>query len=70
MEIQQLIKDLLFGIAPITAGVYLFDKDSPINIFISILLLIFGCVIIGILVWNYIEREKAMRSSFGFGYLK
>lgn len=66
METKELIKELMFGVAPIGAGVYLFEK----NILVSSLLLLFGCIVISILVWNYLEREKAMRSSYGFGYLK
>ncbi len=66
MEIQQLIKELTFGVAPIGAGVYLFEK----NILISSLLLLFGCVLLGVLVDNYLKREKVMRSMCGYGYLK
>lgn len=66
METKELIKELMFGVAPISAGVYLFEK----NIIVSFLLLLFGCIIIGILVWNYLQREKAMRSSYGYGYLR
>lgn len=66
MELIDLVKDFIFGVAPISAGVYLFDK----NMYISSFLLFFGCVIIGILVWNYIEREKALRRTYGYGYLK
>lgn len=64
--ITDLIKELLFGVAPLGAGVYLFDK----NILVSILLMIFGCVIICILVWNFIEREKVLRRHCGYGHLK
>lgn len=64
--VKEFIKELLFGVAPLAAGVYLFDK----NILVSILLLIFGCVIICILVWNFVEREKALRRTYGYGYLK
>ncbi len=66
METKELIKELTLGITPIGAGVYLFDK----NILVSLSLLLFGCVIIGILVDNYLKREKAMRSHCGLGYLK
>ena len=66
METKELIKELTFGVAPIGAGVYLFEK----NILVSVLLLIFGCVIIGILVDNYLKREKALRRHCGYGYLK
>jgi len=70
MEIKGLIKELMFGVAPIGAGVYLFDETNLIKMIVSITLLIFGCIIISILVWNFIKREKAMRSAYGFGYLK
>jgi len=70
MNTQELIKELIWGVAPIGAGVYLFDKSSSINLIISIPLLIFGCVIIGILVSNFLRREKVMRSHCGYAYLK
>lgn len=70
METKELIKELMFGVAPIGAGVYLFDKTSIINILISILLLVYGCIIIGVLVNNYLKREKVMRRHCGYGYLK
>ena len=64
--IKEVIKELIFGVAPLGAGVYLFEK----NLIISVLLIIFGCVVISILVWNFIEREKALRRTYGYGYLK
>lgn len=66
METKELIKELTFGVAPIGAGVYLFDK----NILVSVTLLLFGCIIIAILVDNYLKREKVLRSMCGYGYLK
>ena len=59
-------KELIFGMGPLSAGIYLFEK----NMLISILLLIFGCIIIGVLVNNYLEREKVMRRHAGYGYLR
>ncbi|PIN86606.1 hypothetical protein COV19_03755 [Candidatus Woesearchaeota archaeon CG10_big_fil_rev_8_21_14_0_10_44_13] len=63
---KELIKEIIFGVAPIGAGCYLYNQNKVL----SILLLFFGCVIIGFIVWNYLEREKAMRSHIGYGHLR
>ena len=66
MGFVELIQELTFGVAPISAGCYLFDKNQ----IISIILLVFGCILLSVLVGNYLEREKAMRSAIGYGYLR
>lgn len=65
-EFMGIIKDLVLGVPPFAAGVILYDK-SPL---VSVPLLIFGCVITMFLLHNYLEREKMLRRTYGYGYLK
>ena len=59
ISLSSLIKELLYGVAPLGAGVYLFTLGTSLAIFISVLLISFGCVLMGILVSNFLKREKA-----------
>lgn len=61
-----IIKDLVLGVPPFAAGVLLYEK-SPI---LSVSLLIFGGIIMVFLLNNYLEREKMLRSTYGYGYLR
>lgn len=66
MDLDRTLKEIILGTTPLGAGVYLFEK----NIFISIGLIIFGCIITSLIVGNYLEREKVMRRHLGYGHLK
>lgn len=65
MGIKEIAEEIILGGGPIGAGVVMYDK----NIFLSIILILFGMGIIYFFTFNFLKREKVMRSAYGYGYL-